>query len=285
MILSFHPCLVSDRQIILGSRALETGDFELMAKADAILLPQGCGDELYRAARASRVPVFPNYDARFAYPGKTGQSELFSKTDCPRPATKVWSRVEPFRHRVGESGKCPHAYPFLIKNSYGHEGQGIYFISDRASLKAALDKIALSEKDGRCGFISQEMVGSGGDVLRVVILGAELIAYWKRAEHSGQVVTNIRSGARIDRTWRPDLQEKGREEAGRFGSRTGINLAAIDFIFSLEAPEPSPLFLEINYFFGRRGLGGTLRYYRLLYRTVQKWLQDEGLDPSAVTLV
>jgi len=284
MILSFHPCLVTDYQIILGDRTLEVGDFELIEKADVIILPQGCAYGLYQAAKESSALIFPNYDARFAYPGKTGQSELFMKADCPRPATTAWQSVEHFRRRISESGQGPHNYPFLIKTSYSHEGKGVFFISNRSSLEVALDKVAVSEKTGRSGFVSQEMVASEGNVLRAVILGTEIITYWKRPQNPGQVITTISSGADIDKTWRKDLQEKGRKEAARFCTRTGINLAAIDFVFALDAPDPSPLFLEINYFFGRRGLGGTLRYYGLLYRAVQKWIEDRGLDPSAVTL-
>ncbi|MBW1888483.1 MAG: hypothetical protein JRI52_09070, partial [Deltaproteobacteria bacterium] len=66
---------------------------------------------------------------------------------------------------------------------------------------------------------------------------------------------------------------------------TCINLAAIDFVFPFDRPDPYPLFLEINYYFGRRGLGGSLNYYRLLFEAVQEWLKENGLDPESVELV
>jgi len=43
--------------------------------------------------------------------------------------------------------------------------------------------------------------------------------------------------------------------------------------------------LEINYYFGRRGLGGTINYYRLLYKAVQDWLEEAGFDPESASLV
>ena len=67
-------------------------------------------------------------------------------------------------------------------------------------------------------------------------------------------------------------------------AKTGINLAAVDFIFSFSEKDPEPLFLEINYYFGRRGIGGSERYYQLLYEAVRGWLAEAGLDPDAVRL-
>jgi len=66
---------------------------------------------------------------------------------------------------------------------------------------------------------------------------------------------------------------------------TGINLAAVDFVFDLSKMDPEPLFLEINYFFGRRGLGGMDAYYRMLFRAIKEWLKKMGLSPEIVELV
>ena len=86
-------------------------------------------------------------------------------------------------------------------------------------------------------------------------------------------------------TWRPDLQEEGKSQVLILSSKTGINLAAMDFVFSLVDAPAKALFLEINYYFGRKGLGGSLRYYQLLFKAIQEWLGEEGLDPTAVTLL
>jgi ribosomal protein S6--L-glutamate ligase len=98
------------------------------------------------------------------------------------------------------------------------------------------------------------------------------------------MITTISRGAEIDREWRPDLQEKGRVGAEKLLAATGINLAAIDFVFDLTQPDPQALFLEINYVFGRRGLGGSMRFYRLLSQALQEWLVEKGFDPNLVTL-
>ena len=77
----------------------------------------------------------------------------------------------------------------------------------------------------------------------------------------------------------------GREELGKIAEKTGINLAALDFVFPLSEPEPRPHILEINYYFGRRGLGGSERFYQLLYGTVREWLKNNNIDPRPLSLV
>jgi ribosomal protein S6--L-glutamate ligase len=145
--------------------------------------------------------------------------------------------------------------------------------------------LAILENSGASGFLSQELIASEGNVLRAVILGDEIVTYWKRPQNPDQIITTIAKEARIDKQWKPDLQEMGKLEAREFAKNTGINLAAIDFVFPLGDPEPQPLFLEINYYFGRRGLGGTLKYYSLLYKALQNWLIKQGFDPESVSLV
>jgi len=133
--------------------------------------------------------------------------------------------------------------------------------------------------------VTQHFISSGGNVLRAVIMGNQILTYWKRPAKAGQIITTIRKGALIDHEWRPELQEKGKKQARVLSKRTGINLAAVDFVFPLSETAPEPLFLEINYYFGRRGLGGMDAYYQLLFRAIQDWLEGIGLNPKTVELV
>ena len=139
-------------------------------------------------------------------------------------------------------------------------------------------------RSGSPAFISQELIPTNGNVLRVVIIGLKMITYWKRAGSSGQIITTIKKGARIDRDWRIDLQEKGRALTQKFSDATGINLAAVDLVFPFNQAGPEPLFIEINYYFGRRGLGGSLKYYRLLFAAIKEWLNKKGFDPKSIKL-
>ncbi len=285
MILSFHPCFLGDMLVILGDGALDSHDLRHIQAAEIILLPQYCSPGLYRACKSSSAQIFPNYDARFEFPGKSGQSLLFKKYKCPHPETRRWASVRAFEEALEGEGDLPHRMPFLIKGDQAHEAEGIYTITDRSVLKRALGDLLRLERLESAGFISQQLIPTEGNVLRTVIIGNRTITYWKRPKEPGQTITTISRGAEIDRAWRPDLQKKGEIEAERLAAETTIDLAAIDFIFDFESPDPRPLFLEINYVFGRRGLGGSMRFYRLLTEAVQEWLVERGFDPSLLTFL
>jgi ribosomal protein S6--L-glutamate ligase len=67
------------------------------------------------------------------------------------------------------------------------------------------------------------------------------------------------------------------EQVKAFCSRTGINLAGFDLLFSSRGKSRLPLFLEINYYFGRRGLGGSERFYEILIAEIEKWIDRISL--------
>jgi ribosomal protein S6--L-glutamate ligase len=138
---------------------------------------------------------------------------------------------------------------------------------------------------GHKGFLTQAFVPSEGNVLRAVIIGRRRITYWKRSSNPTQPIVSAGAGARLDHDWRPELQERGKRAAASFARATGVNLAAIDFLFPSEEVDPEPLFLEVNYYFGRRGLGGAMAFYRLVYEALQEWLAGKGIDPKRVRLV
>ena len=282
MILSFHPCFVADAQIILADRQLNAEDRRLIRMADAIILPQACAPALYKTCTASDAHVFPDYGMRFRYPGKVGQSLLFEKLKIPHPATRRWRTAKRFRDYLNDERASSHQMPFFLKADKSHEGDGVLLVNDKKSLEAALTRL---EKAGSARFISQELIPCRGNVLRAVVLHREIITYWKRADPSHSDIATVSHGSRVDKKWKPDLQAKGRAQAKWICEETGINLAAFDFVFPMDSLETRPLILEINYYFGRRGLGGSLRYYRLLLKAIQRWLEEKGLDAGAIKLV
>jgi ribosomal protein S6--L-glutamate ligase len=285
MILSFHPCFDADSNIILGSRRLNGEDLDLIGQAEAVIMPQGRPQDIYEACSRVDLRLFPNYDVRFRYPGKIGQSLLFEDLGLSHPETLRWSTVEEFKEACPGNEAFPLALPFLIKDDKSHEAEGVFFVEDGSALSTALNFLAQRGRSGLPGFVTQAYIPSDGNVLRAVIIGKKIITYWKRPKEPGQVITTISRGARVDHEWRPDLQEKGTAATRVLAGKTGIDLAAVDFIFAVAETEPEPLFLEINYYFGRRGLGGSENYYQLLYEAVRAWLGEEGLDPDAVRLV
>ena len=284
MILSFHPCIDADVQVILGDREPDEAISRLIGQASAVILPQACSRQLYRLASLGCRNVFPNYDMRYKYPGKTGQARLFQEYGTPHPTTYVWGDVRALRRRIKSKG-MPHRIPFVVKADQGHEGDHVYIVEDEQTLAKALQRLEVLEQSGCRSFITQDYIESGKRVLRVTVIGRRLISYWKISEAPGEFVVSLSKGARIETNLWEDKQRQGREAVREFCAATGVNLAAIDLIFPLGDQNHSPLFLEINYYFGRRGLGGSDHYYKMLFDEVKNWLDERGLDSCRVTLV
>ena len=87
MILSFHPNIVAQKNILCAGRLPDEEDCAVISQASAIILPQGCSEALYRMCREHCPHVFPNYDVRFDFPGKLGQARLFQKMGVAFPRT------------------------------------------------------------------------------------------------------------------------------------------------------------------------------------------------------
>lgn len=268
MIVSFHPCIEADVHIIVGDRSLTNKEKEFLKKADAIILPQACSRQLYEICSNIGVPIFPEYKYRFEYPGKTGQIRLFKELCLPYPCTICLANKGELLKKMDY---LAYKLPFFIKEDMKHEGKGIYFINSMQDIEKVWNRIPKDEP-----ILVQQFIECGGDVLRIVVIGEYIISYWKRPKMPDQVITTLSENAEIDYKWKPHLQEKGKRLVKDLVSKTGINLSAIDMIFE----EERPLLLEINYYFGRRGLGGSDRYYKLLFSAVKKWLLKLGLSAS-----
>ena len=96
MILSFHPIFEGDKNILCAGREPGADDLAAVRAADAVIIPQGCKASLYTMARENCANVFPNYDARFEYPGKIGQTRLFRKLNAPHPKTEIYTSHSSF---------------------------------------------------------------------------------------------------------------------------------------------------------------------------------------------
>jgi len=59
----------------------------------------------------------------------------------------------------------------------------------------------------------------------------------------------------------------------------------LDFVFNIDEKDPKALILEVNYYFGRRGLGGTINYYKILYQALINWMEKRGFDSKLISLV
>ena len=277
MILSFHPLFEADCNIICAGRQPDDSDLSAIKAAEAIILPQGCGQALFEMARSHCEHVFPNYDVRFRFPNKIGQIRLFGKTGAAHPKTIVFRNTDDFRRQYGQAcQKLVFQFPCVFKFDWGGEGTTVYRIQDIDNLQDLLNQADRFEKSGQTGFLLQEYIPNQNKTLRVVIIGRQLISYWRVQENADNFLTNLSQGAVIDRESDPDLQSKALVSVENFCKKTGINLAGFDVIFAARQKNPEPLLLEINYFFGRKGLGGSEAYYRILLKEIRLWLSGIG---------
>jgi ribosomal protein S6--L-glutamate ligase len=229
-------------------------------------------------ARQNCPHVFPDYDARFQYPGKTGQARLFQTLGAPHPRTWVFDDTTHFRRwRSGIQGL---GFPLVFKLDWGGEGDAVFLLRSKSDLLRALSSAAAYEQSGQRGFVLQTCVPDSNRTLRVAVIGQTRVAYWRIQDDPGIFGTGLAKGARIDAESDPLLRQKALTLTRGFCRQSRINLAGFDFIFERSGPTENdlqPLFLEINYFFGRTGLGGSTRFYAMLLAEVDKWLVDLGL--------
>ena len=273
MIVSFHPLFEGDKNIICAGREPNADDFAAIKAAVAVVLPQGCRQSLYEMAAASCPHVFPNYRARFDFPGKIGQLKLFRETGTAHPSAELSSSVAEFKQQHGEaSGDMSLGLPCVFKFDWGGEGETVYLINSRNDLKHVLAKAAVFENSGQKGFLLQQYVPTNGKTLRVIIIGRAMISYWRIQQSSDGFMSSVSRGAQIDTASQPELQNTARLFIQDFCAKAAINLAGFDVLFPTEEANSQPFLLEINYFFGRKGLGGSAAYYEILKKEIDAWL-------------
>jgi ribosomal protein S6--L-glutamate ligase len=275
-ILSFHPLFEGDQNILCAGRDPDRTDLEALKTADAVILPQGCQRALYEMATRNCRHVFPNYRARFDYPEKIGQIQLFQETGMAHPQTETFSAMAAFAERYGElPGKAAFEFPFVFKFNWGGEGDNVFRVANAEQFQNLQLQAIRYERTGQTGFLLQEFIPTRSRALRVVVIGRTILAYWRIHPDPNAFYVNIPEGAVIDAEADPNLQAAAVMATRFFCQKTGINLAGFDFLFSSQALESGlvkPLFLEINYFFGRRGLGGSEKFYELLQEEIKKWI-------------
>jgi ribosomal protein S6--L-glutamate ligase len=274
MIASLHPCIEKDLNILCAGRSLTVREKKRLARAGAVILPQGVTAGVYRECRRLVPRVFPNYDLRFGWEGKVGDALLFDFFQVPHPRTLAFRDGETFFRTYRDLDLVPpllSGYPLVFKGNSGGEGSMVFLVRSHREL---LDKMILlkSPVPEQRGFILQEFIDHGGRDLRVVVLYDRLLAYWRVQPDPRKIHTNLAEGGKIDFQSDPRLRRRGIEAVRRFCRRSGINLAGFDLVFNRNQDPDRPQFLEINYYFGRKGLGGSLRFYELFQEAADRWL-------------
>ncbi|MFZ0484991.1 MAG: hypothetical protein WAL93_16510 [Desulfobacterales bacterium] len=279
MILSYHPCFEADKNRLCAGRKPGTDDLAAILAADAVILPQGCYESLYTMARNNCKHVFPNFDAKFKYKGKIGQARLFQNINAAHPKTEIHLNMDAFSKHYGGSPEKPgFDFPFVFKFDWGGDGDHVYLIQSVENFSNVLQIARKYETSGQKGFIIQEYIPANNRSLRVVVIGRTIVSYWRIQHNTDHFLSNVAKGAMIDYDSDHDLQKTAIMSVKNFCSQTRINLAGFDILFSSKKKVETPLFLEINYFFGRQGLGGSDNFYDILTKEIMKWIESLGLS-------
>lgn len=279
MILSYHPCFTGDENRLCAGREPDHADAAAMRRAKGVILPQGCRRSLFEMAAANCDSVFPDYTLRFSFSGKTGQAKLFAKTGTPYPETHSFESLADY-HENRTNPAPPLTYPFVFKFSWSGEGENVWLVANAETFGSLLRKAADYERTGQKGFVIQRFVETGGRSLRVVVIGRTTLSYWRIQPDSDRFGSQAAQGGFIDHNFDPVLQAKGKNAVMHFCRKTGIDLAGFDVLFDSNDRHPAPLFLEINYYFGRRGIGGSEAFYALLIREIEQWIARRNLTTS-----
>lgn len=272
-ILSMHPVIAGDH-FHWARGVWDENMIRSIRKARAVILPQTVERELYHLCRKLCPHVFPNYDLRFQWEGKIGDSLAFWAYKVKHPYTLLFPKVESF---LGDHPDMEHKvpelppFPFVLKGAHGGEGTQVWLIKNPAELEERLKGLLQFELEGSSGFVIQEYLPDLERDLRVVVIGSRVVSYWRKAQG---FYHNVAQGGEVDAESDPELQAIGREKVREFCLRSGINLAALDLVFPTGGE--APVFLEINYTFGRAGLGGSENFYNLLRTAVDQWLNAAG---------
>ena len=273
MILSFHPLIDADVNIIVAGRAPGPEEESQVRRADAVILPQGVGRDLYDLCRCHCQRIFPNYDHRFQYPGKIGDTLLFRNLGLPHPKTSIFHSVAHYCQLFPpEQNRFPYPLPFVLKGNTSGEGHLVFRILDGKQLQVILEQFGAMERSGLSGFIAQQWISHGGRDVRVVVLYDRLVSYWRVQSDPEQFLTNLNAGGIIDNQTDPNLLRKAEEIVYSLCRKTGINLAGIDVMFHETDSICQTLLVEINYWFGRRVFGSSKVYYGELKKAIKRWL-------------
>jgi len=261
---SLHPHVPGDEIIALSPGKVFSGpEISLLERAGAAVVPQNVKADQYRAIASVCQRIFPDYGNRFGFEGKCGNLALFEKFGLPHPET--WAYDEAAAFKAAHPEAPPFGFPFVIKTDRGGGGNGVFLVKNFEEQKAALALI------GDRPFVAQKYVDHRGADLRVVILGDALYPYWRIQDDPAEFRNNVGRGARILYDFLPDLTSAGLGAAAALRAETGINCAAVDILFNRSAKAPQALLGEVNFVFGRKGMGGTERFRELFRQAVNRW--------------
>jgi len=134
--------------------------------------------------------------------------------------------------------------PLVVKLLEGTQGLGVVLVETRQAAKSVIG--AFRELDAN--ILVQEFIAeAGGDDLRVLVVGGEVVAAMVRHAAPGEFRSNLHQGGTAEPV---ELSPAEREAAVRAAESLGLGMAGVDLLRS----ERGPLVLEVNSSPGLEGI-------------------------------
>lgn len=246
---------------------LDARSQDMLRQAAGVLMPKYFSPIRYRQVAELAPNHFPRLGPRYLYRGKASQIHLFRAHGLPHPRTFIYGHPAQALQTCARHGLL--FFPCVLKGDRGGGGSAVFPIRSRHDLEQKVQLLPENEP-----VLIQEWVENQGMDLRVVIVGEMTESYFRIG--NGGFYNNVAQGGRIDHALFPDKQLLGRQMARTLVHAAGIDVAGLDIMFPVHGP---PLLIEINFLFGRKGIGGRLGYDRLFSQAVQTWMQKGAHNP------
>lgn len=257
---SFYPRIPLDENLSIFEPLADTNVRLMVAQAAGVLLPPYISPWRYHAITRLASKWFPRLDARFAYQGKVRQIDLFRQLGVRYPETQTFRDPSHLVRHLQRFG-APWKYPFVLKGDKGGGGNTVYPIYRPSDISKHTVKLPTAEP-----VLLQKWVEHGGRDLRVVVYGARAISYFRVG--GGHFYNNVCRGGRIDHESCPEQQTSGILATLEFCKSAFIDIAGFDLMFP---DNEQPVFIEINFHFGRKGLGGFPGHQKKVQQAVKHW--------------
>jgi ribosomal protein S6--L-glutamate ligase len=144
----------------------------MIRAAQGVVMPRGITRKRYRKIAALSQNCFPNLGAKYDYSGKTKQTVLFQRLKIRHPRTILYPNPQVLLDAARM--KLPLAYPFVLKGDSGGGGSTVFPVWCRRDLINGLQRLPAEEP-----LLIQRWVDHGGMDLRVVVVGAKMVSYFR----------------------------------------------------------------------------------------------------------
>ena len=258
---SFYPQIPMEENLSVFQSFDPPEVRKLLTGAAGVVIPRYILPSRYETIIKLTKHWFPRLRAKHTYEGKSRQIRLFRELKIRHPESLLFENSAQLLSYFKDRG-APWEYPVVLKGDLGGGGSAVFPIYCPEDIGRHIGKIPPGEP-----VLLQRWVEHGGKDLRVVTYGRDFAVSYFRVG-GGQFYNNVCRGGQMDHDGWPEQQAKGIEAAQALCRRARIDIAGFDLMFP---DDGEPVFVEINFNFGRKGLGGMAGHKRYEREAVVKW--------------